>query len=456
MRKKTAPIKTITVRNEPYHYDPQFPLVSIHLASNRPDQLTALVKNVRDTCINKNAYEIIVKIDTEDDKMIAEVNALIKEYGANRIKPLIGPKKLGAWSTWEFYNEQFYMTHPNAYFLWNPSDEVRFDTLGWDKIAEKYIGLFDDHIFRLKLSDNRLRNYYSLYDTLGTPDNFPFMTKKWMDICGLWGDCHSPDLFHQAVSYYLGKKDIFRDIPIFDIVLSGIEAGLLIAPAQQRRRTFMIHKLWQRALSRPIRNRYLAHAAKLKFYIASCINHATEVCFKEYSDSVTCNNNLGVVREIKCRDSFYIWDQVRLAIRHPYASKIIRMTKSLLKSPIKYLIKAPIKHTLGWYKLELLSSRQNITSVKKSTYRLIKDKQGLTLSWFDKQKKEISILPEQVEGLIQVIAKLPDQPLEHLSLSEKAKITQTISGYHVKIQLGIKNKLLLNKLASPFHDQSYA
>ena len=212
----------ITVHNAPYYYHNTTPLLSIHLASNRPIQFTEFVENIHASCSNKNAYEIVVKIDTEDTKMIQCVNDLVRKYGVTKVKPFISPRKDGPWSTWEAYNDMFHMTHPDCYFLWNPSDEVRIDTPNWDKVLEKYIGFFPDHVFRLKLSDNRLRNFYHLREVLGNPDNFPFMTKKWMDICGLWGDCHSPDLFHQAVSYYLGKKNIFRDIPIFYIQLSCI------------------------------------------------------------------------------------------------------------------------------------------------------------------------------------------------------------------------------------------
>lgn len=319
-------MKEITVKNETYVYDENFPLISIHLASNRPDQFTEFVENIHSTISNKNAYEVIVKIDTEDKRMIDCVAGLVKTYGEHRVKPLIGPRKLGPWSTWEFYNEMFYMTHDQAYFLWNPSDEVRFVTKDWDKVLQKYIGFFKDNIFRLKLSDNRLRNFYKFHEVLGCPDNFPFMTKKWMDLCGLWGDCHSPDLFHQAVSYYLGKENIFRDIPIFDIELGGLEAGLLIPPEKMASRTDNIRLLWLVALSRKMRSRYIAHAAKIHFFIKSCERGATSVTCKEkinYPSEVSCSNDVGMQETKTCVDNKVLMYGVKLRIRY-HLSKMLR------------------------------------------------------------------------------------------------------------------------------------
>jgi len=334
--------RNIIIHNESYCYDTQFPLVSIHLASNRPDQFTEFVENVDSTISNKNAYEIIVKIDTEDTSMIHCVNELVKKYGENRIKVLIGARKNGPWSTWEFYNQMFPMTHEKVYFMWNPSDEVRFVTTDWDKLLVNYIGFYKDHIFRLKLSDNRLRNFYHFYEVLGSPDNFPFMTKKWMDVCGLWGDCHSPDLFHQAVSYYLGKENIFRDIPIFDITLGGIEAGLLISPEKMASRTDNIRKLWLIALSKKMRSRYRAHTAKIRFFIQSCQQGARTVSFKEkisYPSQVRSHNNIGMNETITCRDHQIILYAWRLRLRYHLGKMLRPIINRLKKHPLGEKIK---------------------------------------------------------------------------------------------------------------------
>ena len=341
---KKNQMREIIVKNEPYHYDERFPLLSVHLASNRPDQFTELAHNLYAVSANKNAYEIIVKIDTEDTKMIQCVEALVKQYGEDRIKPLIGPKKLGPWSTWEYYNYMIPMIHPNAYFVWNPSDEVRITTQDWDKVLANYIGFYKDHIFRLKLSDNRLRNFYYFHEVLGSPDNFPFITKKWMDLCALWGDCHSPDLFQQAVSFYLGKQNYFRDIPIFDIDLAGIEAGLLIPPEQSASRTYNVRRLWIIALSKKMRSRYIAHAHKIRFFIQSCAKGATEVRINEYTgypSRVTCSNDANMRETIKCVDESFIVYALKLKLLM-LLSKTKQVAKRMIKLPAKLAILQPL------------------------------------------------------------------------------------------------------------------
>lgn len=427
-------LNEITVKNEPYEYNGNAPLLSIHLASNRPIQFTEFVENIHTSCSNKNSYEIIVKIDTEDTRMIECVNELKNKYGEHRIKPLIGPRLLGPWSTWEFYNEMFHMTHPDCYFLWNPSDEVRIDTHGWDKILAKYIGFFNDHIFRLKLSDNRLRNFYHLKEVLGTPDNFPFITKKWMDICGLWGDCHSPDVFHQAVAFYLGKKDIFRDIAIFDIELSGIEAGLLIPADKVRSRTLNIHRLWRRALSRKIRNRYLMHATKLEFYINSCKKSAKEITFKENieTDVVHCTNNLRTTQITKCKDIPLHTGQIDIFLKG--------LRPQL--APIKFWALFPFKYLIRWNSFEVVSGdkkQQKIDYIKTSNnspltgfhYLLVKQDFSWELIHCHPKKEPANIPIESIKGLEEELQHLPAKYPEELYSRDTKKVRRKILSYHL-------------------------
>ncbi len=341
---KPGTVHELVIKHEAYEYDDHYPLLSIHLTSNRPDQFTQFVANIHAHCHNKNAYEVFVKIDTEDQVMIDCVKNLSEQYGANKVKPFIGAKKSGPWSAWEFFNDMFLLTHKNAYFLWNPSDEVRIDIPNWDLILADYIGFYKDHVFRLKLSDNRLRNFYKLEDVLRDPDNFPFMTKKWMDICGVWGDCHSPDLFHQAVSFYLGKQNVFRDIPIFDIKLSGIEAGLLIPQNKAMDRVLNVRRLWLMALSKQMRSRYIAHANKLRFYIQSLQNTATEVKFIDntrYPSTLDCSNNLFAKETIKCKDNSILAYAIKLKNEH-IQSKINYLKGILINKPLKIIFLNPI------------------------------------------------------------------------------------------------------------------
>ncbi|OGT51000.1 MAG: hypothetical protein A3E84_05815 [Gammaproteobacteria bacterium RIFCSPHIGHO2_12_FULL_42_13] len=436
---KNEKINEIVVHNEPYHYSGDVPLLSIHLASNRPVQFAEFVQNIHDSCDNKNVYEIIVKIDTEDTQMIQCVASLVKKYGETNVKPFVSPRKDGPWSTWEAYNEMFLMTHPDCYFLWNPSDEVRIDTPSWDKILVNYIGFFKDHVFRLKLSDNRLHNYYHLYEILGTPDNFPFITKKWMDICGLWGDCHSPDVFHQAVSFYLGNKAIFRDVPIFNINLSGIEAGLLIPAEKMRSRTKNIYRLWRRALSNAIRKRYLAHATKLKFYIDSSQQSATEITFKEYtnSDLLHCSNNLGYTVEVKCKDRVHWLSQAHFELRLIF----IRLRDAFRH--YKGYITLPFKFFLGWHAFHLIPTEQkqqklagvkqiDYAPIKRRHYFLVKYQANWELFHCDYRKHITPMSIPGVEGLADELKKLPNKSPDLFLPRECRNLKRKIVLHHLK------------------------
>lgn len=365
---KTQKGKTnhFNIQHEPYSYDENFPLLSIHLASNRPDQFTEFVKNIHGHADNKNAYEIIVKIDSEDSAMIQCVNTLSNEYGKDKIKPFIGAKKHGPWSTWEFYNDMLFLTHPKVYFLWNPSDEVRIVSPGWDTLLKKYIGFYPDHVFRLKLSDNRLRNFYQLDEALRDPDSFPLMTKKWMAICGVWCDCHCPDLFHQAVSFYLGKLNVFRDIPIFDIELSGLEAGLLIPDSKKMDRVLNVRRLWLIALSKQMRSRYIAHANKLRFYIQSIKRGANEVNIKDqvnYPSRVECSNNVYMQENIKCMDRSIMTYTLKLI--NEYIQPKIRFCKSILiTKPMKIIFLSPLMSCIFLFSLYTLLKHDISSSTK--------------------------------------------------------------------------------------------
>lgn len=327
----------LKIVNEDFIYNPEDPLLSIHLGSNRPRKITEFVEALEAVTFNKNAYEVNVKIDSEDQEMIQCVRGLIDKYGEKKIKPLIAPRKNGLWSLWEYYNVLLKQANPSAYFYWNPSDEVHIATEGWDQILANYIGFFPDHIFRLKLSDNRLRNYYQLSEVTGTPDNFPFMTKKWMEICSTWGDCHSPDLFHQGVSYLLGKMDVFRDIPIFDIDLANIEAGGLLTAKQKEDRTIGCKRVWGIAMSKPMRMRYYAHARKLYHCINAFKEPNVEIEIKDYVSSGL------LICESKFKKTIYSFkdDEKRLAIleKDTWSVRLNRFLAQCLDASIMYVMR---------------------------------------------------------------------------------------------------------------------
>jgi len=271
------------------------------------------------------------------------------------------------------------------------------------------------------------------------------MTKKWMDICGLWGDCHSPDLFHQAVSFYLGKKNVFRDFPIFDIEISGIEAGLLIPPSQSKSRTDNINKLWQRAISRKMRNRYLAHANKINFFIDSCKDGAKEIYFKENleTDSLECRNDLDDFKKINCKDKIFFYDEIYFNVKVSIYYHLYKFFKSKIFQ-LLLLPKQLIKHFLfAWKGFDIIPAdkkEKKLESIKNKTidkikhfyYLLIKETNGWELCIYDNHYNEKKISINEVNGLLTALDSLPCQKAECIPRFNVKKIKKLIIGYHLK------------------------
>lgn len=201
-------------------------LVSFNLASNRIDNLLALLENLEDTAADPTCLEVLVKIDDED----AHIAEALDDEIARRpfaIKYLSGPRGNGCFELWKSINQLHTLCDPEAYFVCNINDEIRFKTERWDENLANYKHLFADDIFRLRTSVSKYRNYSDFWECGYAPENYPFATKRWIDIQGDWNACHGPDAFQQYVAFYLSgvtwpaKEQFHRDIPITDIQISG-------------------------------------------------------------------------------------------------------------------------------------------------------------------------------------------------------------------------------------------
>ena len=202
-------------------------LVSFNLASNRPDNFSELCENLQATAADPTCLEVLVKIDDGDEAM----HACIAAEAAKRpfpVKALSTPGE-GYFSLWKSLNRLHReLCDPAAYFVCNINDEIRFNTPQWDVALAKWKHLFPDDIFRLKTSIYKLRNYGDFWECGFAPENYAFYTKRWIDVAGGdWNPCHGPDAFQQFVAYYLywanypSKEQFNRDVPIFDIEISG-------------------------------------------------------------------------------------------------------------------------------------------------------------------------------------------------------------------------------------------
>lgn len=210
-------------------------LISIHLNSNRPAQLNAYFNNIEDTADNPHEIEVMVNIDNGDEIMKSMLQSQIPQRKFT-LKFIETPKPKSFCELWRPINKLLEITDPNAYFLLNISDEMLFINKGWDTVLKNYVGFFPDHLFRLRASRNKFRNYFDRWECSFAQDAIPITTKKWIDIGGDWNPCFGPDSFQQLVSYYLSLEGKFsnehclRDVPIIDIRFAGDVPSLGIAP----------------------------------------------------------------------------------------------------------------------------------------------------------------------------------------------------------------------------------
>lgn len=208
------------------------PLLSIIMASYRPENLRLFFKNLMDTAKDPSSFEVLIKVDTEDQA----TQALVIEYQKQApfiLKYIVTPRQKGAYSMHGDYNRLLSMAHTNSYFCVNLTDEIRFETKHWDAVLKQYIKLFPDDVFRLEISNNKARNYYGPHDCFYNPDNYPIITKKWLFLTGGWGDYWGTDSWQGLLNFHLGRgmdsanrdERFFRSIPIFDIQISGDQSG---------------------------------------------------------------------------------------------------------------------------------------------------------------------------------------------------------------------------------------
>jgi hypothetical protein len=244
-------------------------LVSFHLASKYPGNLASLFDTL-ETATDLRCFEVLVKADTEDSETRAflELESRRRKF---RLIPHITPRRRGYEDLWEALNELHRKMDPSAYFVCNINDEVRIQPSGWDERLKRYIGLFPDHIFRLRTSKLKFRNYYDFWECGFAPENYAFCTKRWLDICGGWGPCFGPDSCQQYIAYYLGYsnypsiKQYNRDVPILDIKWTNEGVGLnLVDQEARRRRTNANLRLWGRQVSHPMQQELYRRARLLQ------------------------------------------------------------------------------------------------------------------------------------------------------------------------------------------------
>jgi len=206
-------------------------LLSIHFTSNRPAGFARFLDRLQACTSDMSEVEVVVKIDDND----SEMHALLEKESERRpfaVRYISAPPPAGFYDLWRSYDDLLKAADPRAYFVMCLNDEMYFETMHWDKVLRKYVGLFPDHIFRLRTSTHRTRNYFDAWEAGFANDTSAIMTRRWVEAGGGWCPCNGPDTFQQCVAYYFGwlhrfRADrITREMPIYDINLGGHGANL--------------------------------------------------------------------------------------------------------------------------------------------------------------------------------------------------------------------------------------
>ncbi len=229
-------------------------LLSIHLQSNSPENFLGFITSLEKNIHNHDLIEVVVKIDDDDHKMNTLLENLAKQSKID-IKYISTPL-LGNFSDlWRSMNDLLLICEKNTYFLWNMNDEMRIPIKDWDQMLLKYVGLFPDHLYRLRTSCYRSRNYSDIWECGFAPETSAITTKKWIDICGDWNPTLGPDTFNQLVAYYFSYHDRFnkqkevRDIVINDFIFEGEGASVGLNKSQKLQRLSDTIKPWFKLFS---------------------------------------------------------------------------------------------------------------------------------------------------------------------------------------------------------------
>jgi hypothetical protein len=248
------------------------PFVSIQLNSNRPQQIASFFDSIEATADAPGDIEVLLHIDEGDSIMEEAVKA---EQSKRRFTlRLLKTDLVKGYSTlWMPLNPLFKMTHPDAYFVINVSDEMLFQTRGWDNIIRKYVGFYPDHIFRLRASKYRFRNYTDFWECGYAPDSLAFYTRRWLELSGDWNPCLGPDSFQQCVAFYMMTSDPLsprqynRDIALTELHFTGEGASIGLEGRAFWQRVRINNRAWFILMSHRMQQEARRRAMRMKSHI---------------------------------------------------------------------------------------------------------------------------------------------------------------------------------------------
>jgi hypothetical protein len=285
------------------------PLASLLVPSRRPHQFEGLIASLHNTISDHRSVEVLVKIDDDDLQAVEAYRAIARNSSIN-CRLIIGPRLGGVFTLWVGMEEALAQADERAYFVMALTDEGRFLTKGWDDILRSYVGFFDDHAFRLRLSKVTALIQYANYLTCSTmPESFPIFTRRWLELTeGFTRFSYGFDAYQQAIATRLALDDRvhhdiwnsggrFRDVPIHGIELRGIEFNKDVSEVEACTRMIMGTREWLRLVSYKEQEHMSYLATKLRLYIWAKASQQTSFRLRHSSflKTVSVEQESGIV-----------------------------------------------------------------------------------------------------------------------------------------------------------------
>ena len=247
-------------------------LISILFNSNNLENTLFVINNFHKKTKNPKNIQFCIKIDNDDmdikDKFIRELS----KFNFNFII-LASPKGRGFIDLWQWVNYLYKVSSKKSKFVMNISDEMYIKQKSWDSKLEKYIGAFEDEIFRLRTSVFKNRNYTDLYECGYAPDTTAIYSRKYLEIQGDFSPCFGPDNGQQFVAYYLSKLNLPRHYQFSrDLVSEGLDfhgqgTNIGLSKVQKRERNILNFLLWRNMYKYKYQNLYFQRARKIQIEI---------------------------------------------------------------------------------------------------------------------------------------------------------------------------------------------
>ncbi len=287
-------------------------LISIHLPSNKPFHFRRLVENLVATAADPTCFEVVVKIDIGDQAMSAAIAKIRNDINVN-LKVVISERPASYFHTYIACNEAYLVSDPEYYFCWHLNDEVLIETKHWDVKLARFIGFFPDHIFRLKVNPRKMFfNFFDIHEVCLFAD-YPIVPRKWLEITGGWAECHGPDTYQEGIAIYLAKYGYHRNVPFFDILVGGDEAGENLSPEKSLARAQGACIAWDYSLTARMQETYARTARRLQLAI---IAHELKLPAYELRDDANWKSITLVHDNRAISRQFYSIDYVGVSLSH--------------------------------------------------------------------------------------------------------------------------------------------